>query len=117
MRMCIALLLFACVAALACEDPKNQDTEMLGIWYRVSQGDTYTLELNDDWSFTESCDNEAMDPNFWDGTYTVDGNNLKMRINDPFTGSVTLEEYTMTIVGDELSLTNGHAALNYTRKL
>jgi hypothetical protein len=114
----VSAIIFIFSVLISCDNDfnKNPNEELIiGNWQRTSENDTYQLKIENDNTFTESCDNNAMDPNYWHGNYSLNENKLIMEINEDFGGTTTTIEYTIEITENELKLITEEYTYTYTK--
>ena len=96
-------ILFVIILLLIC--CKKDIREISGFYERDYSNDHYTLELKKNKDFYKSCDNYAMDPCYWYGTYKISGDSIIFNVHEDFLGTNTKRSYYYAYDGNILTLT------------
>jgi len=83
---------------------EKNEIELEGNYERYSENGNYYLELKKNADYTMNCDNYAMDPNYWYGTYEIHSDSLIFDQHEDFSGSNIKTSYYFELNKDTLTL-------------
>ena len=103
MKKLSLISLVICIVAISCN--KKDIKDLSGFYERDYDNDHYTLELKKNAEFTINCNNYAMDPDYWYGTFEIAGDSVIFDTYEDFLGSNYKTSYHYEYDGKTLTLT------------